>query len=132
MRAILHLIATLVLAPYLLLAAAFVVLGGAIATGSLGGFLAALLAFALWLVPWGALGAIVALLVLLALGINERTRWLGALLVCMLASAAIVLIAWLDSGPLDAGAALFLAPCAAVALCGGWLARVEWRGAATR
>jgi hypothetical protein len=51
-----HLLCTLVLLPYLALAAWFLILGDAIAGGSLASFLATLLSHALWLMPWGLLG----------------------------------------------------------------------------
>jgi len=130
MRAALHLLATIVLIPYLLLAAAFLLLGSAIATGTLGGFLVALLSFALWLMPWGALGGIAALCGLVALGMIDQTRWFAALLLLALAGACLGVIAFGASGGLDAGVALFLAPCAAVAAFAGWLAFVEWSGPA--
>ena len=127
MRAALYLVATLVLIPYLLLAAAFVLLGSAIAAGTLAGFLAALLRFALWLMPWGALAGIAALCGLAALGLVERTRRLGALVLSALPGACLVIIAFGDGRGFDAGAALFLTPCALVALSAAWLALSDRR-----
>ena len=72
------------------------------------------------------------LLVLIALGFSERLRWLGALCLFAIAAACLILIASLQSGPLDGGQLLFLLPCFAVAAFAAWLAIVEWRLRAAR
>ena len=127
MRAILHLLATLVVLPYVALAGAFVLLGRIIAAGSLPSMILALLEQALWLIPWGLLGVLAVVLVLVALGFSERLRWLGASCLFAIAAACLVVIAWLQSGPIDGGQLLFLLPCFAVAAFAAWLAIVEWR-----
>lgn len=127
MRAVLHLLATLVVVPYLALAGAFVLLGRIIAAGSLPSIILALLEQALWLIPWGLLGVLVILIVLIALGFSERLRWLGAFCLFAIAAACIVVIALLESGSMDRGQLLFLLPCFAVAAFAAWLSIVEWR-----
>jgi hypothetical protein len=127
MRALLHLLATLVVLPYLALAGAFVLLGRIIAAGSLPSIILALLEQVLWLIPWGLLGVLGVLLVLIALGFSDRLRWLGASCLFAVAAACLILIASLQSGPLDGGQLLFLLPCFAVAAFAAWLALVEWR-----
>lgn len=127
MRGILHLIATLVLLPYVALAGAFVLLGSAIAGGSLGAMLRILLAEALWLFPWGFLGCAAAIVVLIALGVGERLRWLGAACLFGLAAASLVVILALPADLPDVGQVVFLLPCAAVLAFSGWLAASEWR-----
>jgi hypothetical protein len=127
MRALLHLLATLVVLPYLALAGAFVLLGRIIVAGSLPSIILALLEQVLWLIPWGLLGVLGVLLVLIALGFSDRLRWLGASCLFAVAAACLILIASLQSGPLDGGQLLFLLPCFAVAAFAAWLALVEWR-----
>ena len=51
MRSLLHLLATLVVLPYLALAGAFVLLGRIVAAGSLPSIILALIEQALWLLP---------------------------------------------------------------------------------
>jgi hypothetical protein len=127
MRALLHLLATLVVLPYLALAGALVLLGRIIVAGSLPSIILALLEQVLWLIPWGLLGVLGVLLVLIALGFSDRLRWLGASCLFAVAAACLILIASLQSGPLDGGQLLFLLPCFAVAAFAAWLALVEWR-----
>jgi hypothetical protein len=128
MRGLLHLLATLVVLPYVALAGAFVLLGGVIAGGSLFGMLRVLLAEALWLIPWGFLGCGLAIVVVIALGVGERTRWLGALCLFVIASACLVVILALPAELPDLGQIVFLLPCIAVLAFSGWLAASEWRG----
>ena len=81
MRGALHVLATITLAPYFLLAAGFVLLGQAIGSGSLWSFFDTLLAQATWLIPWGMIGLAAFFLFLAALGLYSRSRWIaGALL----------------------------------------------------
>jgi hypothetical protein len=79
MRGALHLLCTIMLLPYLLLAAWFLILGDAIAGGSLASFFTTLLAHALWLIPWGLLGLTVGIVAVAALGVIDGARWLGGL-----------------------------------------------------
>ena len=126
MRGALHLLCTIVLLPYLLLAAWFLILGDAIASGSLLSFLGTLLAHALWLMPWGILGFGAGFVILVVIGITDRLRWLGAACLFALAAGCLVVI-----GAIDAinsfGQLLFLAPCAGVLGCAAWILAAELR-----
>ena len=122
MRGALHVLATLVTVPYLLLAAAFGIGGHAICAGSLWGALDTLLAHFLWIVPWGAIGFAVLLIAVAVLGAYLPTRRLGGLLLALLAGVALVVIVVLGSGPLEGGQLLFLVPCALALAYGAWLA----------
>ena len=75
MKVLLHLLSIILVLPSVVLASAFAILGHAIATGSLLGFLGDLLAVALWLVPWGLLAVLVALLALVLGGLWVRFRF---------------------------------------------------------
>ena len=114
MRAILHVLATLVLVPYFVLAGGFLILGHAISRGSLWSFLDALLAHAAWLIPWGILGLALALVAVAILGAIARARRLAAAILAMLAGASLAVILTIGRGEIDAGALLFLLPCALV------------------
>lgn len=122
-RGALHVLATLATVPYLLLAAAFAIGGQTIGAGSVWNALAVLLAHFLWIVPWGAVGFAVVLVVVAVLGAYPPTRRLGGALLALLAGIALAVIVALHSGPLDGGQLLFLAPCALALACGAWLAR---------
>jgi len=123
MRGVFHVVATLMLVPYLLLAAAFLIGGHAIGAGSLWALLDTLLAHALWIIPWGAIGFGVIMLTVAVLGAYPPTRRLGGILLGALAAGALVVLVTLHSGPLDAGQILFLVPCGLALACGAWLAR---------
>ena len=125
MRGALHVVATLALVPYLVLAAAFLILGHTIGAGSPWNMLDTLLAHALWIVPWGAIGFAVVILTIAVLGTRASTRRLGAFLVALLAAGALVVLVALGSGPLDAGQVLFLVPCLAALACAAWLVHAE-------
>ncbi len=87
MREALYLLATLVLLPYVMLSVGFVLLGHASAGGTLFAFFDILFAgwVVLWLIPWGLLAFAAAVLALLALGLNDRLRWLGGLCLSLVA-----------------------------------------------
>src|SRR5207342_3319603 len=92
MRGALHLLCTLVLLPYLLLAAWFLILGDAISGGSLASFLTTLLSHALWLIPWGLLGFTAGIVAVAALGMIEGMRWLGGLCLFVLAGGCLFIV----------------------------------------
>ena len=129
MRSVLHVLATITLAPYFLLAAGFVLLGQAISSGSLWSFFDTLLMQATWLIPWGMIGLAAFFLILAALGLHSRSRWIAGVLLFLIAFASIAILIMMDRSPLDAGALLFLSPCVAAAVFGAWLAIVERRAA---
>ena len=127
MRGALHLLCTIVLLPYLMLAGWFLILGDAIAGGSLASFFTTLLAHALWLVPWGLLGFAAAIFGVMALGLIESVRWLGGICLFALATGCLLVVVGVDISGIDLGALIFLLPCFAVAFFGAWLAVVESR-----
>lgn len=92
MRPLLHLLSIVLVLPSVMLAAAFVILGRAIATQSLLGILGQLLADALWIVPWGALGAVASILLIATGGFFARTRRVAGLCVAVLGIGSIVIV----------------------------------------
>lgn len=127
MRGALHLLCTLVLLPYLLLAAWFLVLGDAIAGGSLAAFFTTLLSHALWLMPWGLLGFAGGVLGVIALGLIDGVRWIGGLCLFVLAAGCLLVVIAGSSSAIGLGELLFLSPCFAIMLFGGWLTAAELR-----
>jgi hypothetical protein len=127
MRPLLHLLSVILVLPGVALAGAFSILGHAIATQSLLGFLGELLTVVLWLVPWGLLAVCVALLALILCGLSARFRWLAALCLVTLAigSSVVVLILTSHSG-FSAGQLWFFAPAVVSASVGLWLTVTEF------
>lgn len=116
MRAALHLLGTIVLVPYLLLAGMFLLLGHALAGGTLASLFQALLDEALWLLPWGGLAFCAGVLALAALGCVSRWQHFASACLAVLAAGCIVVIVMMPATTPDAGQWLFLAPCFAIAL----------------
>ena len=129
MRIVTYLLATLLLLPYLLLAAGFLLIGQAVSGGTLWSFFDALLAAAVWLIPWGLLALALVFLALLALGIGDRLRWLGGVCLCVLASCSGAVILIMATATIEPGHLLFLLPCFLIAVFGAWLALAERRAA---
>ena len=125
MHAVLHVLATLLLLPYVLLAIAFLLLEQAIGDGTLSTLLATLLSQALWLIPWGVLGFLIFAIALAALGMHPASRRLGGFLLCLVAVVCIVLIIVKPAEPVGLDALLFLSPCILVAAYGAWMAFAE-------
>jgi hypothetical protein len=123
-RGTLHVLGTLILVPYLILAAGFLLLGHAIsrAQGSVWVIFDTLLHQAVWIIPWGVIGAAGALLALAALGVFPETRRLGGVCLAVLAAASLVVLVVIPESRLDAGALTFLVPCMSVLALGVWLA----------
>ena len=127
MRPLLHLMSVVLVLPGVVLAAAILILGHAIATSSLFGFFGALLEVALWLIPWGILAAIAAVLALVASGFSVRFRWLAGIAVAAFAigSSAVVLTLSARHDNFSAGQLMFFLPALIAASIGAWLAATE-------
>jgi hypothetical protein len=128
---VLHVLATLLLAPYVALAIILLAFGHATSRGSLWGFIDALANHALWIIPWGIIGFVVGIVVVAGLGVARRTRVLAAALLCALAVASPIILVAVSGSRLDADAIVFLLPCIAVAIFGGWRVNEERRRVAT-
>jgi len=127
MRPLLHLLSIILVLPGVAFAGVFIILGRAIATGSLLGFFRQLIAAALWLLPWGLLAAFVALLALVLGGLSNRFRWLAASCVAALAiaSTAVVLVLTASRSNFSLEQLWFFVPALVSALLGLWLAITE-------
>ena len=124
---ILHVLATLLIAPYAALAIVLLVFGHATAQRSLWGFIDTLFLHAAWIIPWGILGFGTGILVLAGLGIKRSTRTLASALLCALAIASPVILVVVSGSRLDEGAIVFLMPCIVVAMFSTWRVREERR-----
>jgi len=124
-RAILHVLCVIVLLPYLLLAACFLMLDRAIGTGSLPGFLDTLLTLAVLILSWVGVAIIAALLLLMLLGISARTREIAAALTCLGGVASVIVLVTLNPSTVRPSHVLFLVPCVLALGGAGWLAATE-------
>jgi hypothetical protein len=120
MRALLHVLATIALLPYLVLASGFLILGHAISSGTLFSFFGTLLAHAVWIIPWGLIGFASAMVLVAVLGIVPRFRRFGALCLCLLAAASLAVIIFMVPSRVGWSELLFLLPCMLVLIFGGW------------
>src|SRR6185369_13566567 len=127
MRGALHVLGTIVLLPYLLLAIAFALIGQAAASKSLGALLWTLLTQLTWIVPWGILGFVAGVILVAALGFSVRLRGLGYLCLSVLALASLLVIVILPGGGVGFDGLVFLAPCIAVLVFSAWYGAAEWR-----
>ena len=125
MRAALHVFATLVLLPYVALATSFAILGHAISSGSLLGFFNALLAHAVWLVPWGLMAIACAIGLLAVGGMIPRFQRVAGLCLAVLAGASLAVIVLVSPWRVDASQTAFLLPCFLVFVFGAWAALVK-------
>src|SRR5215468_7822461 len=128
MRAFLHILATIVLVPYLVLALGFLLIGHVIASGSLLDALDTLLTHANWLIPWGVIGFVVGIVLLAIFGAMPSTRLAAAICLTVLGAGTMIVLIVMTSPPADVDALLFFIPCALALVAGAWIAKAEWNG----
>jgi hypothetical protein len=128
MRPLLYLLSLALALPGIGLAAAFLILGNAIAARSFLGFLGVLLDTFLWLFPWGLLGCMAAFVALVIAGVTARFRWLASICVATLAIGSSLVVLWIDvgHGNFSPGQLVFFVPALTAASAGIWLAVREW------
>lgn len=124
MLPVLHALATLVVAPYAVLAFGFLLAGRAITSGSIWQALDLLLTAFIWLVPWGAIGFVLATLAIAGLGFADSCRRIAAAILAVVAIATLMVLVLMPTQWPGAGELLFLAPCfGAVAVAAAGLFR---------
>lgn len=133
MRPLLHLLSIFLVLPSVLLAAAFVILGRAIAAQSLPGILLQLLADALFVFPWGLLAALVTLLLIASGGFFAQTRRAAGLFVALLGigSFVVVLATILGHSRISVDDLPFFIPGIVATCLGLWIALGDRTGRGT-
>lgn len=126
MRSMLFLLSLALALPSVALAALFLILGHSISAGSLLGFFAALLEIVVWLLPWGLLACVAALIALIVGGVNARWRGLASLCVATLAIGSSGIVLMLASERLTFEQLGFFVPAMVSATLGIGLATSEW------
>ena len=110
----LHLLGTLLLVPYVVLAAFFLLVGRAAAAGSWWNLVDLLAGTACWSLRFGLPLAVLGILLLAAGGVFAGTQRLAAMVLAGLAGLVLlVLLLWPKQFP-DTGQLLFLFPCVLV------------------
>jgi hypothetical protein len=128
MRPLLHLLSLALALPGIALAAVLLILGRAIAAKSLLGFLGILLDVVVWLLPWGLLACLVALIALVVGAFTARFRWFASTCVAVLAigSSIVVLVLTTAHGNFSLDQLPFFVPALISASVSTWLAVREW------
>ena len=124
MHALIHLLASILVVPYLALAGFFLLIGEVARTKGLVALVALLdvsLEHALWILGWGIYLLPLLWLILAASGAVPRFQRAAALVLGLLASGSLVTIVTLESSPIELGHVLFLGPCLGVVAVSIWL-----------
>ncbi len=121
MHALLHIVAAVLVLPYVALACLFLLIGEAARTKGLLALLDVALHHASWFARWGMYVIPLLWLLLAAAGMIAPFKRPGALALGLLAAGSLVVIITLDSSRMDLGQVLFLAPCLAVVVMSVWL-----------
>jgi hypothetical protein len=129
-RPLLHLVSIFLVLPSVVLAAAFIMLGRAIAAQSLPGILWQLLTDVLFVFPWGMLGALLALLLIAAGGFVAQTRRVAGLCVAVLGigSIAVLLTTILGYSRITLDQLPFFIPGVVASCIGLWFAAGDRNG----
>lgn len=121
MHSILHVLGTLVVLPYLLLAVAFLLIDDVARTRGLFEILNVVANHANWILRWGIYGLPVVMLALLVAGLIPSWQRGSAAVLFLIALASLGVIGLLHSGRLELGHYVFLLPCATVVAVSAWL-----------
>ncbi|MCT0224866.1 hypothetical protein [Synechococcus sp. CS-1328] len=121
MKALLHVIGSVVVVPYVALALFFLAVGEAARTKGL---------FALfdiawrnldWFVGWGLYAVPVLWICLVATGFVPELQRASSLCLCLLAVTSFLVVVILPATKAGVGELIFLLPCVAVAVTSAWL-----------
>ena len=121
MNAFLHTLATLAVVPYLLLAAAFLLIGDIARTRGLFALIDVVANHANWIFRWGIYGLLVFLVALVVAGCLPSLQRIGAVVLFLIALGSLDVICTLHSTRMGLGEVTFLLPCIAVLGLSAWL-----------
>ncbi len=121
MHAFLHTLGTLVVLPYLLLAAAFLLIGEVAKTRGLFAMIDAVAKHANWLLLWGIYSLAAFLVLLVIAGFLPSFQRISAACLFLIALGSLGVICTLHSTRIGPGEAIFLLPCIAVLGVSAWL-----------
>ena len=121
MNAFLHALGTLVVLPYMLLAAAFLLIGDIAETHGLFTLIDVIANHANWILRWGIYSLLVFLAALLIAGFIPSLQRIGAAGLFLIALGSLAVICTLHSTRIGLGELTFLLPCIAVLGVSAWL-----------
>ncbi len=121
MNACLHTLGTLVVLPYMLLAAAFLLVGDIARSRGLFAAIDAILNHASWIFRWGIYGLPVFLVALIVAGCLPSLQRISAVVLFLIALGSLGVICTLHSTRIGLGQVVFLLPCIAVLGLSAWL-----------
>ncbi len=121
--AILHLLATLVVAPYAVLALGFVLVGRVASTQGLWNIVDLVFGQMLGLLSWGVYLFAAVLLAVAAAGFIAPLRLVGAGALVLLAALSLAILLFWRTAPVAGGELLFMLPCAVALGFGAWQLR---------
>lgn len=121
MNAFLHTLGTLVVLPYLLLAAAFLIIGDVARTRGMFALIDVVANHANWIFRWGIYGLPVFLTALIVAGFIPSLQRISAAGLFLIALGSLGVICTLHSTRIGLGEITFLLPCIAVLGVSVWL-----------
>lgn len=121
MNAFLHTLGTLAVLPYMLLAAAFLLIGDVARTRGLLALIDVVANHANWILRWGIYALPVFLTVLVVAGFIPSLQRIGAAVLFLIAFGSLGVICTLHSTRIGLAEFTFLVPCIAVLGVSAWL-----------
>ncbi len=120
MPQVLHILATLVVVPYTILAVGFLIIGKVASSHGPLSLIQSLIDIFVLIVPWGAIAFLLAFVSVVSLPLFQETRPVApAALVVVSGFSLVILLFYRPSLP-SGGELLFMLPCFAVLAASGW------------
>ena len=121
---LLHVLATLVVAPYAALAVGFLAIGRVAASKGLWEILDAVLQSFIAIMSWGIYAFAAVVVAIAATGCISATRVAASAALAALAGLSLLILLFHRTTTVDAGELLFMLPCFAALVFGIWRVRV--------
>ncbi len=116
MTQLFHIMATLIVAPYIALAAVFLAIGRVASTKGLWAAFDAALEIFNWIASWGLAGFVLVIATISILGCFTQTRLAASIALAALAGLSLLVLLLFRSSSVTSGELVTLAPCAVVLL----------------
>ena len=117
---LLHVLATLVVAPYAALAVGFLAIGRVAASKGLWEILDAVLQSFIAIMSWGIYAFAAIVVAVAAMGCFDRTRTAASAVLAALAGVSLLILLFHRTTPVEAGELVFMLPCLAALAFGIW------------
>jgi hypothetical protein len=120
MPQILHILATLLVVPYAILAVGFLIIGKVASSRGPLNLLQSLIDIFALLVPWGAIAFFLAFLCIVSLPFFQVTRPVSPAALVVVAGFSLAILLFYRPSLPSGGELLFMLPCCAVLVASGW------------